>query len=368
MSTKQKSVREPLIHITKRDGVSMWTGIAIRAAAIVLSIVVCALLVVLITGADPVEFFSAVMKGSFGSKRKMWMAGQDVAMLLCIALAVTPAFKMRYWNLGAEGQVLIGGLAAGACMIYVGNALPTTLLLIVMFVASLLAGAVWAVIPALFKAKWNTNESLFTLMMNYVAMQLVSFFIVLWENPKGSGQVGIINMDSQAGWLPSIGGQKYLLNILIVAAVTVGMFIYLRYSKQGYEISVVGESENTARYSGINVKKVIVRTVAISGAICGLAGLMLVAGTDHSISTDTAGGDGFTAIIVSWLAKFNPFMMVLASFLIIFLQRGAGEIATALRLNTSIADILTGVILFFIIGCEFFINYKINFRKKGGNA
>jgi simple sugar transport system permease protein len=205
-------------------------------------------------------------------------------------------------------------------------------------------------------------------MMNYVAMQLVAFFIVLWENPKGSGQVGVINMQSQFGWLPTIGGQKYLLNILIVAVVTVAMFIYLKYSKQGYEISVVGESENTARYSGINVKAVIARTVAISGAICGLAGLLLVAGTDHSISTNTAGGNGFTAIIVSWLAKFNPFIMVLASFLIIFLQRGAGEIATSLRLNTSIADILTGVILFFIIGCEFFINYKVNFRKRGGNA
>ncbi len=363
-----KQHREPLVHITKRDGVSTWTGIAIRAGAIVLSILVCSLLVVLITGANPVEFFGAIVKGSFGSARKVWMASQEVAILLCIALAVTPAFKMRYWNLGAEGQVLIGGLASAACMIYVGNAMPTALLLIVMFVTSMLAGAIWAVIPALFKAKWNTNESLFTLMMNYVAMQLVAFFIVLWENPKGSGQVGVINMQSKIGWLPELFGQKYLLNILIVAVVTIVMYIYLKYSKQGYEISVVGESENTARYSGINVKKVIIRTVAISGAICGLTGLLLVSGTDHSISADTAGGDGFTAIIVSWLAKFNPFMMVLASFLIIFLQRGAGEIATSLRLNTSIADILTGVILFFIIGCEFFINYKINFRKRGGNA
>ena len=368
MSVNQKHHAEPMIHITKRDAMPLWKGLVIRAIAIVLAIIVCAVLVVVITGADPAAFFGAIIKGSFGSARKMWMAGQEVAMLLCIALAVTPAFKMRYWNLGAEGQVLIGGLASAACMIYAGNSMPTALLLIVMFLASMLAGMVWAVVPALFKAKWNTNETLFTLMMNYVAMQLVAFFIVLWENPKGSGQVGIINMQSQFGWLPTIGGQKYLLNILIVAVVTVAMFIYLKYSKQGYEISVVGESENTARYSGINVKAVIVRTVAISGAICGLAGLLLVAGTDHSISTNTAGGNGFTAIIVSWLAKFNPFIMVLASFLIIFLQRGAGEIATSLRLNTSIADILTGIILFFIIGCEFFINYKVNFRKRGGNA
>ena len=158
--------------------------------------------------------------------------------------------------------------------------------------------------------------------------------------------------------------QKYLLNIIVVALITVVVYIYLKYSKQGYEISVVGESQNTAKYIGINVKKVIIRTMAISGALCGVAGFLLVAGTDHTINTAIVGGMGFTAIMVSWLAKFNPGFMVLTSFLIVFLDRGAGEIATAFQLNESIADIITGIILFFIIGSEFFVQYKLSFRRK----
>ncbi len=364
MTQTKKQTREPLIHITKRDSMVWWKSWLVRVVAILFALVVCALVIVLLTGYNPVQVYVAMFKGTFGTQRKIWFALQKTAMLLCIALAVTPAFKMRFWNIGAEGQVLMGGLLTAACMIYFGNSLPTPLLLLVILLASIAGGIIWALIPAFFKANWGTNETLFTLMMNYVAIQLVSYSITFWENPKGSNTVGIINSATKGGWLPTIGGQKYLLNILIVLILTVVMYIYLKYSKQGYEIAVVGESENTARYIGINVKKVIMRTMILSGALCGVAGCLLVAGTDHTISTNTAGGQGFTAIMVSWLAKFNPFIMVLTSFLIVFLQCGAGSIATTFRLNESVADILTGIILFFIIGCEFFVNYKINFRVK----
>ena len=168
------------------------------------------------------------------------------------------------------------------------------------------------------------------------------------------------------GWFPNLFGVQYLLNIVIVAILTVLMFIYLKYSKHGYEISVVGGSENTARYIGINVKKVIVRTMALSGAVCGIAGLLLVGGSSHSIDSNLADGRGFTAIMVSWLAKFNPLMMVLTSMLLVFMARGADEVTSKFGLNSDFADILTGIILFFIIGCEFFINYEVhlNHRKK----
>ena len=146
------------------------------------------------------------------------------------------------------------------------------------------------------------------------------------------------------------------------------MYCYLRYSKQGYEISVVGESENTARYIGINVKKVIMRTMLLSGALCGVTGLLLVSGTDHTIATNTVGGRGFTAIMVSWLAKFNPAYMILTSLLIVFFQKGAIQISTSLGLNDSFADIITGIIIFFIIGSEFFINYSVKFRSKEAKA
>ena len=237
-----------------------------------------------------------------------------------------------------------------------------------MLVAAIAAGSLWGFLPSFFKAKWNTNETLFTLMMNYIATQIVAYFCYKWSNPKGSGHIGVINSVSHNGWLPSLGGQDYLLNILIVAALTVFMYIYLKYSKHGYELSVVGESENTARYIGINVKKVIMRTMLLSGALCGVTGLLLVSGTDHTIATNTVGGRGFTAIMVSWLAKFNPAYMILTSLLIVFFQKGAIQISTSLGLNDSFADIITGIIIFFIIGSEFFINYSVKFRSKEAKA
>lgn len=361
MKNKSKA-REPLFHIVKRDSLPWYTSWLIRLAAVALALIVCAVLTMFLTHENPISVYSTMIKGAFGSSRRVWNLLQGIAILLCVSLAVTPAFKMRFWNIGAEGQVLIGGLATAACMILLGDKVPNALLIIIMIAVSMIAGAIWAVIPAVFKAKFDTNETLFTLMMNYVGIQLVSYFVTVWEVPKGSGKIGIINQSSHAGWLPTIGEYDYLLNIIVVALLTVFMYIYLKYSKHGYELSVVGESENTARYIGINVKKVIIRTMLLSGAVCGIAGLLLVGGTNHTITTTTADNRGFTAIMVSWLAKFNPLYMILTSFLIVFLQKGANEISTVFRLNQSFSDIITGIILFFIIGSEFFINYQIKFH------
>ncbi|MBR3767245.1 MAG: ABC transporter permease [Clostridia bacterium] len=358
--------REPLFHIAKRSSIVWWKAWLVRLGAIVLAFFFSAVLTVLLTGENPLDVFSSLIKGAIGTNRRIWVLFQNTAMLLCVALAVTPAFKMKFWNIGAEGQALIGAMATAACMIKLTGVLPAPLLILAMFVASVVSGAVWAVIPALFKAKWNTNETLFTLMMNYIAIQIVSYFSGEWAVPKGSGKIGIINGDTMEGWLPVIGGKNYLLNILVVAAITVGMYIYLKYSKHGYEIAVVGESQNTARYIGINVKKVIIRTMIISGALCGVAGFLLVAGTDHTVTRDTIAGRGFTAIMVSWLAKFNPLYMVLTSLLIVFMERGAIQISTSCGLNNSFSEIITGIIIFFIIGCEFFLNYQIKFREKEG--
>ena len=357
--------RSPLIHVSKRGLLPWYKTWAIRGAALLLALVTCGLITSLVTGQNPIQVYAAIINGSFGSPRKIWVLLQNISMLLCISLAVTPAFRMRCWNLGAEGQALIGGLAAAACMILLPGKLPNWGIIACMCVASVLAGAVWAAIPAFFKAKWNTNETLFTLMMNYVATQLVAYYCVVWESPKGSGTIGVINANTELGWFPQIGSYKYLLNILIVAAVCLAMYVYLNYSKHGYEIAVVGESERTARYVGIKVDRVIIRTMLLSGALCGLAGLLLVGSTNHTLTPNIVEGRGFTAVMVAWLAKFNPIWMILTSFLLVFLGRGAGEIATNFSLNQSFGDILTGIILFFIIGSEFFINYEIHFRGAG---
>ncbi len=360
VNTKTKGKHEPLFHISKRVSLPWQKSLLIRAIAIFAALVFCGLLTFFLTGDNPVSVYVTMFEGAFGNANRIWVTAQNLAILLCISLAVTPAFKMKFWNTGAEGQVLIGGLATAMCMFYIGNSVPTWVLILIMTVTSIVAGAIWGVIPAIFKAQWQTNETLFTLMMNYVAIQLIEYFLKVADK-SGSNTVGPDLL--KHGWFPELFGQKYLLNIVIVVILTVVMYVYLKYSKHGYEISVVGGSENTARYIGINVKKVIIRTMAISGAICGLTGLLLVGGTSHSISANTADGRGFTAIMVSWLAKFNPLIMVLTSFLLVFLDRGADEVSTKFGLNSSFSDIITGIILFFIIGCEFFIQYKINVNE-----
>ncbi|WP_298030420.1 ABC transporter permease [uncultured Dysosmobacter sp.] len=352
-------------HISKRASLPWYKAWGIRAAAILAALLTCAVVTMLLTGENPLNIFTTLFYGAFGTARRSWVTIQELAILLGISLAVTPAFKMRFWNIGAEGQVLIGGLATTACMICLADKLPNAGVILCMILASIAAGAVWGFLPAFFKARWNTNETLFTLMMNYIATQLAAYYIIVWEVPKGAGKIGIINQSSEIGWLPRLGNQ-YLLSILIVALLTGVMYIYLNYSKHGYEIAVVGESQRTASYAGIKVERVIIRTMVLSGAVCGLMGLLLVGGINHTLTTTVVDGRGFTAVMVSWLAKFNPIAMIFTSLLLVFLSRGASEISSAFGLNHSFSDILTGIILFFIIGSEFFITYKISVRRSAG--
>ena len=353
--------KEPFLQVSKRRNKARWQErLLIRFIALILALIVCGAVIVALVKMNPVDVYKAIWDGAMGSERRLWQTIRDTMVLLCISIGLAPAFKMKFWNIGAEGQILIGGACSAAVMIYAGDKMPTGLLLIVMFVASALGGMIWGMIPAVFKANWNTNETLFTLMMNYVATSIVACMTNILRGKASS--LGKLNMSTQVGWFPQFMGQRYNINILIVMILMFVMFFYLKYSKQGYEITVVGESENTARYAGINVKWVTIRTMIISGAICGLVGFLIVAGRDQTISTTSAGGNGFTAIIVAWLAKFNTFYMALISFLLIFLSKGAAEIASAYSLNDYAASIIEGVILFFILGSEFFINYKMIFR------
>lgn len=364
--------REPLIHINKRDDIAGWKAWLIRVGAILIGFLAMSIVLTVLasTSAERSLSFGEVMERLYlsvfgrmfeGKFSQMWKFLQETAVLLCLALALTPAFKMKFWNCGAEGQALFGGLAAMFCMINFGGVVPEPVLVPIVVIASMVGGALWGVIPAIFHAKYRTNETLFTLMMNYVATQIVAYYV--YANGQGSNVINPVH----TGALPVIGGQQYLLNVLIVTVLTVLVYVYLRYSKQGYEITVVGESENTARYIGINVKKVIIRTMLISGALCGVAGLLLVAGKDHSINTATVGGQGFTAIMVSWLGQFNPFVIAGMAALVSFLQIGAAGAADAYFLNSAYADVMVGIVVLCLVACEFFIRYTVKFRhaKKG---
>ena len=355
---KAKKSSEPLFYITKRTNVSLKFAIGVRALAVVGAFLIMSILLIFLAKQNPFTLIASMFDGAFGTPLRAWVLFSDTAILLGISLALTPAFKMKFWNCGGEGQVMVGSLVAAMMMFFVGDSIPLGLLIAITLVLSTVIGGVWGLIPSIFKAKWNINETLFTLMMNYIAIQLVTFFLKCCGNAQG-------NLDPMPQFaIPKIFGGSYFLNIVLVLVICVIMYIYLRYSKQGYEISVVGESENTAKYVGINVPKVIIRTMIISGAICGLIGFLLVANGSCSVTTTIASGRGFTAILVSWLGKFNPIYMILTSLLVVFLEKGTSFMGEIYRLDTSIADIFIGVVLLLIIGCEFFINYKINFKKK----
>ena len=354
------TVREPLLHIVKRDNITLGKKIAIYAIAIVVSLLLGAIICSLVsTRGDVITFFISLFEGCFGTERLFWLFLQEFALLLSVSMALIVAFKMKFWNLGANGQILMGGLAAIACSYYFGGKVDDNLLIVIEILASVLAGAIWALIPAICKAIWDTNETLFTLMLNYIAAGLVNLFIAIWVK----GGSGILNPLAH-GKLPELGN-KYLLIILFGVLITTIITIYLKYSKHGYELSVVGDSQNTAKYIGINVKKVIVRTLILSGAICGLVGLLLTSGTSNSISADTAANRGFTAIMTTWLANCNPLFAIATCGLVTFVTKGMQKVRPNFgMLDDTISNLVIGIVYFFIIACAFFIQYKIVFSPE----
>lgn len=366
MSTKVKK-REPLFHVTKNDAMPLAKSLLIRVFAIFAALVVVGILSMVLIKENPFLIYKAMFDGAFID---IWTLLQNTSLLLIFGLAIIPAFQMKFWNLGANGQVLIGCLAAIACMKFIPAKFPEIsngLLIVFMAVSAVIASCIWSVIPAIFKAFFNTNETLFTLMMNYIALTTVNYFVFTWDK-TGSGSLGIVNLlNGQKGWIPDIGN-KYVLSIIIALIMTAFMFVYMKYTKHGFEVALVGESVNTAKYVGINVKKVIIRTLLLGGLVCGILGFLYAGSVSHTINSEV-GGLGFTAILVAWLANFDSVLMLVTSFFVVFLDTGSKYVSTQFQLNSNdYANIVVGIIFFFVIGCEFFIRYKVQFNKKKRSA
>lgn len=348
------------LHIVKKENVKPWQKILVYAISIFVALLLTGLFCASSSDKNVSVFsiFVSIPNGVLGTERRIWEFLRETALLLGVSLAIIPAFKMKFWNLGANGQVLISCLTSYACMFYLGGKIPQALLVLIMIVACITAGITWAVIPAIFKAFFNTNETLFTLMMNYIATGLVTTMMTVWQ-PYGSGSL----TPSKYG----IGdlGNQYILTLLVITLLTVFSYFYLKKSKHGYEISVVGDSENTAKYIGLSVKKVVIRTLIVSGAICGIVGLLITGNINKTVSSDIVNNMGFTAIMTSWLAKFNPLILIGTCALITFVSQGMVQVRKDFGFyNNAIANVVLGVIYFFIIGCEFFLNYKIVLSKK----
>ncbi len=352
--------KEPFVRIAKRPELSSGKAMLIRFSSILIALLLGGL-IILALGFNPIAVYGDIVKGSLLSGTALKATAKIAVPLLGAALAIAPAFKMKFWNCGAEGQITVGAIASTFFALKLLDHLPGPTFFIVTFVVSAIMGGLWGLIPAFFKARWGTNETLFTLMLNYIAIGFVKYLRIGPWMDKGQ-MFPKVPMFDKAARLPEVFGVH--IGWIIILLLVIFIYIYMTRTKHGYEIAVVGESISTARYSGMNVAKVIMRTMFLSGAISGIVGWMLVCGTNYTLSDTTANGYGFTAIVVAWLSKLNPFVMVLISAFLAILRKGSNTIQTNFGIPASASEVLTGLILLCMLGSEFFINYRFIFRKK----
>ncbi len=350
-------LKTPLIRLAKRTSMDPKKVWLIRASSIIIALILGCIPVIL-TGNNPFNAYKIIIQGSLSRPIYLKQTIKIAIPLLGCALAIAPCFKMKFWNIGAEGQITMGAIFASYFALFWANRIPHIPLLIIMFIVGAIAGGIWAFIPAFFKAKWNTNETLFTLMMNYIAIGIVAWLQGgPWEGRKGSQMIPMFDKNAR---LPMVFGVH--MGWIIVLILVVLMYIYMNKTKQGYEIAVIGDSVNTARYAGMNVGHIMMRTMFISGAICGIVGFIVVAGANFTLYKGVANGVGFTSITVAWLSQLNSFAMIFISMVLAILSKGANTLQTKLQIPASIAGIVTGILLFCMLSCEFFINYELIFR------
>lgn len=352
-----------MLKITKRAELPKRQESVIRAAAIVFSLV-CAGLVIMILGFNPLVVFREIVMGAVGTELRIQQTIIKAVPLIITSLGILVAFKMKFWNIGGEGQIMMGAFGASLVALF-GPAMPTPITLLAMAVSAVFFGGIWAFIPAYFKAKFGTNETIFTLMLNYIAIKWVTYLQYgPWKDPASQGFPKIANFEPQAQ-LPSLFGVHigWIIALILVALV----YFFINHTKKGFEITVVGESIETARYAGMNIKSIVITSMLISGGLCGLTGMIQASAIERTLTSALSGGYGFTAIITTWLGRLSaPYILAVCIAFAILLQGGA-YLQIAMSVPSSVADMIQGIILFFVLGSEFFLQYKLSLNRKVKN-
>ncbi len=371
---KKKSAHEPPIHLSKRKPLTRMQSFLFYLAAIGLSLVLGGILVACM-GVNPFLYYKTMVVGCF--ENAIYLRGfiRIVIPLAITALGIAYAFKMRFWNIGGNGQFIMGAIGATTVGLALGNTMPPIVVLPLAFLSGALFGGLYGLIPAVLKVKYNTNETLLTLMLNYIAFYILTYLKNTMFFRRLSETGAVVRPDfktlPQGAWQPEINffGVDVDISILILFALVIFTWIYFSRSKQGFEISVVGDSKNTARYAGMNVNRVVLRTMFLSSAIIGIGGMLQATGSaaGHMLSDGITANVGFTGIIVAWLAKLNAFGVLIVACLLGLLQKGASVCESVFAISSSASDILEGIILFTILAADFFIRYKVSFQfgKKG---
>jgi len=344
----------------KRLRRSRWATVMVPLASLVLALLFGAILL-LAFGINPLEAYAVMLKGSLGSRYALTETLVIAIPLMLAGLGVSIAFRMLFWNIGAEGQLAMGAIAASYIALFKAEQIPDGLLIPAMMLAAILAGALWGLIPALLKAYVGVNEILTTLMMNYIAILLVEYlYLGPWRDPAGFGFPGTAPFPEKA-WLPTFTGRVHFGLVFGVLGAVLLWFV-LNWTRAGYEIRVIGENPRAARYSGISIARNILLVMLLSGGLAGLAGMSEVSGVAHRLYGVTV-GHGYTAIIVAWLALLNPWGVLLVAFLMGALLVGGDQIQVALQTPGAVASVVQGAILFFVLGGSIFANYRIRISR-----
>ncbi len=351
-----------MFKITKQRELPIVKVVLIKLAAIACGLMLLGVALAFL-GHNPIKVYSELVLGALGSSYRLVETINVMIPLTITALGVLIAFKMKFWNIGAEGQIAMGAIAGSYLALFHSN-LPKPILLVGMVLLAMLAGGVWALIPAFFKVRYNSNETLFTLMMNYLAIQLIVFLqFSAWKDPKSFGFAKIAQFNESAIF-PKLFGVHigWVAMLFLVFAI----YMLINHTKLGYEICVVGTSKNTAKYAGMDVKGTILKTLFLSGAIAGLVGVFQASAINGTLSVQVSGGYGFTAIIIAWLSGMSTLVVPFTAFFFAILTQGANYIQTVFQIPQALAEVMQAVILIFALGSEFFVTYRIEWQSKGG--
>jgi ABC-type uncharacterized transport system permease subunit len=344
-----------MLKMSVRSSMKPEMKVFVRLAGLVSALVTTGIFL-LALGYNPFAVYASMVEGSLGSLYNFKETIIRAIPLVVVSLGISLAFRMKFWNIGAEGQMIMGAFG-GAFVAFTFSNLPIFLLLPLMAIASLITGGLWAFIAAFLKVRLNVNETIITLMLNYVALKWITYLQYgPWKDPKALGFPKIPNFTDNAV-LPRVLGIH--IGWIIALVLVVAMHYLIRHTAYGYEINVVGESQNTARYAGMQVGNIMLATVFFSGALCGLAGMIQSSGVSTSLNVEITGGAGYTAIITTWLSALNAPVILFVSFFFAMLIQGGDYIQTVFGIPDAAAQILQGIILFFILGSEFFVQYRV---------
>ena len=363
------------IDLEKRLTTPRWVRWGVPLSAVAVALLFGAVLIAL-AGASPLETYRAMLAGAFGTPTK-WADGDFRAIsetllratpLIFTGLAVAIAFRMLFWNIGAEGQLVMGAIAASWVALFLPDIAPwipqtAWIYLPLMVIGAMVAGGLWALGPALLKSKLQVNEIITTLMLNYVAILWYQYlYTTAWKDPDGFGFPGSADFGGFATLPPILGRLHWGFILALISAA--GLWLLMDKTRKGYEIRLIGENVRAARYGGVSINQNIVFVMLLSGGLAALAGFAEVAGVAHALDNGVDAGNGFTGIIIAWLAKLRPGLVVVVSVLLGALLVGGDQLQITLGLPAAVGPVLQGAILLAVLGGDIFTRYRLRIRSK----